>query len=103
MSDPFADYGHRATSKQPDRFVGAVKTRAQMRLVYAAAVEELQKCETVGAVAQWRQENAALITQIHAEHEFFWTGDADFLGLEREIERATARVDDRLDLPRWDH
>lgn len=101
--DAFLAYGKAATSQRPAKFLGAVKTRAEMRHAYNDALDLLSACNTVMAVEEWLESHAALIAQIHAEHEFFWTGDGDFLGLEREIERARARVDDRLDMPRWDH
>lgn len=103
MTDAFLAYGKQATSQAPARLLGPVKTRAELRLVYAEAVELLHACETPDCVAAWEKEHAAFIAQLHAEHEFFWAGDGDFLGLEREIERARARVDDRLDMPRWDN
>jgi hypothetical protein len=103
MADPFMDYGKRATSSAPAKLLGPMKTRAQLRMAYNDAVELLHACATPESVAMWEMRHRALITQFHAEHEFFWSGDGDFLGLEREIERAKARVDDRLDMPRWDN
>jgi hypothetical protein len=103
MSDPFADYGKRAASQAPAKLLGPIKTRAEMRNRYNEILALMAACETVMALEELLSGLSADITQFHAEHEFFWSGDGDFLGLEREIERARARVDDRLDMPRWEN
>jgi hypothetical protein len=101
--DAFLAYGKAATSKAPAKLLGPIKTRAELRERYNQIVAELAECGSLEALESCLARLNAEITQYHAEHEFFWTGDGDFLGLEREIERARARVDDRLDMPRWDH
>ena len=103
MSDPFATYGAKATSQAPAALVGPVKTRSLIRDRYALAVAELAGVATQQALEVCLEAHVSTITQIHAEMEFLWTGDGnEFLGLEKEIERATARVDVGLDLPRWE-
>lgn len=102
MTDPFAAYGARATSNTPARLVGPIKTRGEMRDRYDLVVAELRACATKEALAAALEAHGTTILQIHSELEFLWSGSGDFLGLEKEIEHATARVDDRLDFPRWD-
>lgn len=100
MTDPFSAYGSSSTAGKPTPLVGQIGTRAKLRLAYSDAVDLLHECATMDDLEEWRAGHKSLIAQIHAEHEFFWAGDGDFLGLEREIEWALARVDDRLDFPR---
>lgn len=100
--NPFEAYARKATSQRPAALVGPVKTRAELRLAYDERVKSLAACKTVDEVDVWEAREAPFIAQLRAEHEFFWTGKADFLGLEREIERAKVRVDVGLDYPRYD-
>lgn len=102
MSDPFTSYAAQATSQRPAPLLGPIKTRHALRERYAEIVTMLGACSDAPALEAVIDELKGEITQIHAEHDFFWSGDGDFLGLEREIERARARVDDGLDFPRWD-
>ena len=103
MSDPFAAYGTKATSQTPARLVGPTKLRADLRDRYALAVAELQTVTTREGLEACVEAHGSTIRQIAAEMEFLWRGDGnDFLGLEKEIERATARVDAGLDFPRWE-
>lgn len=102
MSDVFAAYGARATTTAVPRLVGPMATRALARDRYVEIVGELNACQTPVAVAAVLDARCADVTQFKAELEFLWLGDDDFRGLEKEIEWATARVDDGLDLPRWE-
>ncbi|QDZ07472.1 hypothetical protein FPZ24_08240 [Sphingomonas panacisoli] len=103
MTDPFAAYGVKATSRAPDRLVGAMKTRDVARDRYSLVVAELRAVTTKAALDACLEAHRSTILQIHSELEFLWRGDGnDFLGLEREIEHATARVDAGLDFPRWE-
>lgn len=102
MSDPFADYGKRATTTQPTALVGPMKQRAVARERYAEILAELNACNTPADVERCLAARSPDITQYKAELEFLWLGDDDFRGLEKEIEWATARVDERLDFPRWE-
>ncbi len=102
-TDPFADYGSKATRQAPERLVGPAKTRSLLRDRYDLAAKELQAVATPQALEAALEAHNSTILQIHAEMEFLWLGDGnDFLGLEKEIERARARVDAGLDLPRWE-
>lgn len=102
MTDPFAAYGARATGNTPTRLVGPIKTRGEARDRYDLVVTELRSCLTPDALAAALEAHGTTILQIHSELEFLWSGSGDFLGLEKEIEHATARVDDGLDFPRWE-
>lgn len=100
--DPFAAYGAKATSQTPGRLVGPIKTRSAVRDQYALVEAELRACTTKAALAAALEAHGSTIRQVHAEMPFLWSGSGDFLGLEKEIEHATARVDDGLDFPRWE-
>ena len=102
MSNPFADYGKRATSTVPDRLIGPNKTRAAARERYHEIVTELGDFSDPENLEIYLMQIASEIAQFRAELPFLWEGDGDFLGLQKEIERAQARVDDGLDFPRWD-
>lgn len=103
MTDPFAAYGAKATSQAKPALVGPVKLRADLRERYGMVVAELAACETIEALESCLEAHSTTILQIHSEMEFLWRGDGnDFAGLEKEIERATARVDAGLDFPRWE-
>lgn len=100
----FEEYAKRANTivSQPPKLLGVNKTRGEARIRYDALVEELRACATKASLAEELEIRRAEIAQFHAELEFYWEGDGDFLGLRKEIELAQARVDDGLDLPRWD-
>jgi len=102
MSNPFADYGKRATSTVPDRLIGPIGKRADARARYAEIVTELGAYSDPKNLEKYLAEIGREIAQFRAELPFLWEGDGDFLGLQKEIERAQARVDDGLDFPRWE-
>lgn len=103
MTDPFAAYGHKATSTAKAPLVGPLRTRSLVRDRYELVVTELRACTSKQALAACLEAHGSTITQIHAEMEFLWAGDGEeFSGLEKEIALATARVDDGLDIPRWE-
>lgn len=104
MADPFEAYAKAAHSRvsQPQPLIGVNKTRAAARERYS---------EITTALAAFRDpENLEIyllsidreLAQFRAELPFLWEGEDDFLGLEKEIERAQARVDDGLDFPRYE-
>lgn len=102
--DMFSAYAKAAHSRvnSPARLVGVTKTRAEARSRYAEICADLMACETPAKIVAYLDSIEADILQFRAEMEFLWFGDGDFLGLEKEIERARARVDDGLDFPRWE-
>lgn len=103
MTDVFAAYGHKATSTAARPLVGPMATRGLARQRFEVIVVELSLCSTPDEVRHCLGQHASSITQFKAELEFLWLGDGfEFLGLEREIERAIARVDAGLDFPRWE-
>lgn len=103
MIDPFATYGAKATSQAKPALVGPVKLRSEVRDRFALVSAELAGVTTPSALEACLEAHNSTILQIHAEMEFLWSGDGnDFLGLEKEIEHARARVDAGLDLPRWE-
>jgi len=117
MNNPFADYGKRATSTVPDRLIGPNKTRATARERYHEIVTELGDFSDPENLEIYLMQIASEIAQFRAELPFLWEGDGEIpdrkslqngemhvgiLGLQKEIERAQARVDDGLDFPRWD-
>ena len=102
MSNPFADYGKRATTTVPDRLIGPIEKRADARARYAEIVIELGDFSDPENLEIYLMQINKEIAQFRAELPFLWEGDGDFLGLAKEIERAQARVDDGLDFPRWD-
>lgn len=103
--DPFAAYAETARKQvsQPAKLLGPIGTRADARLRYGQIVQAIQACEHSEDLEVYLLSITQEIKQFHAELERFWAGDgADFRGLEKEIEWARARVDDRLDFPRWE-
>ena len=102
--DVFEAYSKRAGGivNNPQRLVGTIKTRGVARERYAQIVREMTLCPTADALEVCLADLAGEIAQYRAELEFLWFGEGDFLGLEKEIERARARVDDGLDFPRWE-
>jgi hypothetical protein len=84
--------------------VGPIKTRSEIRLRYDLVVADLKAADSKLALLSALEAHSSTITQIHSEAPLLWRGDAaEFRGLEKEIEHATARVDDGLDFPRWEH
>jgi hypothetical protein len=104
MTDLFSAYAKAAHSRvnSPARLVGVIKTRAEARERYVEIVADMTACETPAELAAYLDSVNAEIVQFQAEMEFLWAGENDFLGLQKEIERAHARVDDGLDYPRWE-
>lgn len=100
MSDPFASYGHRATSTATPRLVGIMRTRQQAKQRYTEMVAQLHAAKSSEALAAYLDSVRHEIVQFETELPFFWEGDGDFAGLQQEIERATVRLDDGLDYPR---
>lgn len=100
MSDPFADYGHRATSTATPRLVGVMRTRQEAKQRYTEIVACLHAADSQAALAAYLDSVRHEIVQFETELPFFWEGDGDFAGLQQEIERATVRLDDGLDYPR---
>lgn len=92
MRDPFADYGKRATTTVPDRLVGVSKTRSAARLRYSEIIAELGACDDEDMLSAYLDSIAPDIAQFKAEIQFFWDGEDDFLGLDREIQAAQERV-----------
>lgn len=92
MSDPFATYGHKATSNTPDRLIGVIKTRGAARLRYSEIVAELGACEDADMLRDYLDTLAPEIAQFKAELEFLWEGEDDFPGLQNEIQSAQERV-----------
>lgn len=102
-TDPFAAYGVKATRQAPAPLVGPAKTRSLLRDRYDLAATELRAVTTPEALEACLEAHGSTIRQVAAEMEFLWNGDGnDFLGLEKEIEHARARVDAGLDFPRWE-
>lgn len=101
MNNFFADYGKRATSTVPDKLIGPIAKRADARARYAEIVIELSEISHPENLEIYLMQIAKEIAQFRAELPFLWSGEDDFLGLEREIERARVRLDDGLDYPRY--
>lgn len=97
MSDPFAAYGHKATSNTPDRLVGVIKTRSEARAKYSGIVAELAACEDHDMLDAYLASIKHELAQFRAELDFLWEGDGeDFPGLEIEIIRARERVENSI-------
>lgn len=103
MTDPFAAYASKAQTivNQPAKLIGVHKTRGEARQRYETLVADLRACLTKDALEEELEIRRAEIAQFHAELDFYWEGDGDFLGLSKEIALAQARVDAGLDFPRW--
>lgn len=85
--------GSRQQRQAPPPLKGPIKTRAALRTACGAFVRDLHGCGDQDQLDIVLRDNAALIEQVEEEHELFWKGDgADFLGLEKEIERAKLAV-----------
>lgn len=80
--------------EQPKPLVGKHKTRAEAKAAYAEIVVELRQFSSRVELEAYLGSISADILQFHAELDFLWEGDGeDFLGLEREIERAFETVE----------
>lgn len=76
---------------------GPIKTRAALRVACGQFVSELHACADMDMLDEFlaTPEAVALVEQVSEESEFMWKGDgADFLGLEKEIERCRAAMGD---------
>lgn len=102
--NPFDAYAKKANTivNQPTPLLGPIKTRAEARVRCAAIGLEIARCATSEQLESYLASVAPELVQFRTELEFLWFGEGDFLGLEKEIEWARARVDDRLDYPRWE-
>lgn len=101
-NDPYASYGHRATSTAVPRLVGVNKTRAQAKERYTEIVAQLHVAATPAKLEQLLAALRPELLQFQSELEFLWEGEGDFTGLRKEIEAAHVRVDPGLDWPRHD-
>lgn len=99
--NPFAQYGHKATTVATPRLVGVNKTRSAARARYIELVAELEACEDADMLECFLASIAADIAQFRSELEFLWDGEHDFPGLKQEIERARARLDGCRDHTRF--
>ena len=102
MTDPFANYGKRATTTQPDKLVGVMKTRAEARGRYPELVEGLHACTDRQLLNNYLFRIRAYTIQLRTELPQYWEGEDDFLGFRKEIERAFVRIDAGLDWPRYE-
>lgn len=99
MSDPFAAYGHKATSVAPDRLVGVIKTKAAARTRYAEIVAELGACEEADMLGPYLASIAPEAIQYRIEIQHLWEGEDDFPGLANEIQAACERLE--YPAPAW--
>jgi hypothetical protein len=102
--NPFEQYAKKANTivSQPPKLLGPNKTRADARARYDSIVSELTAMRTLLALEEYLEIIRDEIAQFRAELEFYWEGEGDFLGLQKEIERAQVRLDAGLDIPRWE-
>jgi hypothetical protein len=99
VTDPFADYGKRATSTAPDKLVGVIKTRAAARLRYSEIVAELNACEDADMLGAYLESIRPEVAQYRAEIQHLWDGEDDFPGLANEIQAACERLE--YPVPAW--
>lgn len=100
--NPFDDYGRRSTSVATPRLVGVLKTRADAKRRYTEITAELAAQQSKADLTTYLDNIRHEVVQFQTELDFLWEGDGDFAGLQREIERAQVRLDDGLDLPRYE-
>lgn len=102
--NPFEAYSKRANThvSHPARLLGPNKTRSDARVRYGEIVAELASFSDSENLEIYLIGMTRELAQFQAELDFYWEGDGDFLGLQKEIERARARVDDGLDFPRYE-
>ena len=102
--NPFEAYAARAHTivTQPAKLLGPLATRSEARVRYDTLVAELRAFQTAASLEEYLEIARKEISQFHAELEFYWEGEGDFLGLRKEIALAQARVDAGLDFPRWE-
>lgn len=100
--NPFDDYGRRVTTTATPRLVGVLKTRTEAKQRYIEMTADLAALQSRADLTVYLDNIRHEIIQFEAELPFFWEGDGDFAGLQREIERTQVRLDDGLDNPRYD-
>lgn len=72
---------------------GPIKTRSALRTACGDFVRDLHACGDSDTLEALLASSKPLIDQVQAEAEFYWNGDgADFLGMQKEIERMRAEV-----------
>lgn len=100
----FEQYAKRANTivTRPPALLGPIKLRADARERCGGIAAELAAITDSENLEVYLLSIDRELTQFRTELEFLWFGEDDFLGLEKEIERARARVDDGLDFPRWE-
>lgn len=82
-------------TKRPKPLQGPIKTRAEIRIKYGEFIHDLHGCGDADMLDIVLNDNKAFIDQVEDELPAYWKGDgADFLGLEKEIERAKAHHDE---------
>lgn len=98
----FEAYSKKAATimSSPAKLLGPNKLRAEARVRYSEIVACMDSCESAEDLELYLTSIKPELTQFHAELQFYWEGDDTFTGLQREIERSKARVDDGLDYPR---
>lgn len=100
--NPFADYGHKATSIRAAPLFGPIATRAASRERYVEIVAELAAKDHSEDLEIYLLSIRPELLQFEGELPQYWEGDGnDFPGLRKEIERARVRLDDGLDWPRY--
>lgn len=79
--------------KQPEKLKGPIKTRAELRTACGEFVRDIHACDDLDQFEALIASKQALIDQVKDEHKFYWEGDgADFLGLDKEIQRMRAEL-----------
>lgn len=79
--------------RQP--LTGPIRTRAEARTIYSQIVGELNACDDRDTLDIYLMTIGEELIQFERELDFLWGGDgADFIGLDAEIRKATARFGD---------
>lgn len=79
----------------PPPLKGPIKTRRELKDAVNEVVREIHACDDPDQLETFLALPAtkAVVDQVEDEHELWWKGDnADFLGLEKEIDHARKRV-----------
>lgn len=83
-------------ASKPERaapLTGAIKTRANARVIYAEIVSELRACDDRDTLEIYLMTVSEPLQQFEEELPFLWEGDGfDFEGLQGEIRKAWRRV-----------
>lgn len=78
--------------ERPAPLTGPIKTRAEARQIYAKIVAELNGCEDQDTLEIYLMTIGEEMIQFRNELDYLWSGDgADFLGLDREVQKAFGR------------